>query len=68
MKNIILSVFALVAMACTTQVYAQKNPMVGGAEMYATKDIVDNIRSVRAGDRIPRGIQQYRDQYPWLVD
>ncbi|HMI05501.1 MAG TPA: fasciclin domain-containing protein [Pedobacter sp.] len=42
MKNLILSVVALVAMACTTQVYAQKNPMVGGAEMYATKDIVDN--------------------------
>ena len=42
MKNIILSVAALIAMACTTQVYAQKNPMVGGAEMYAAKDIVDN--------------------------
>ena len=29
-------------MAFTTQVYAQKNPMVGGAAMYSTKDIVDN--------------------------
>lgn len=38
----ILSVVAMVAMACTTSVYAQKNPMVGGAAMYATKDIVDN--------------------------
>ena len=42
MKNIILSVVALVAMACSTQVQAQKNPMVGGAAMYANKDIVDN--------------------------
>lgn len=29
-------------MAFSTQVYAQKNPMVGGAAMYSTKDIVDN--------------------------
>ncbi|TKC07521.1 fasciclin domain-containing protein [Pedobacter frigoris] len=42
MKRIILSVVALVALAFTTQVYAQKNPMVGGAAMYANKDIVDN--------------------------
>lgn len=42
MKNIFLSVVALVAMAVTTQTYAQKNPMVGGAAMYASKDIVDN--------------------------
>ncbi|MES2456608.1 MAG: fasciclin domain-containing protein [Bacteroidota bacterium] len=42
MKNIFLSVVALVAMAFTTQTYAQKNPMVGGAAMYASKDIVDN--------------------------
>lgn len=42
MKNLILSVIAVVTMAFTTQVYAQKNPMVGGAAMYATKDIVDN--------------------------
>ncbi|WP_316793174.1 fasciclin domain-containing protein [Pedobacter frigoris] len=42
MKKIILSVVALVALAFTTQVYAQKNPMVGGAAMYANKDIVDN--------------------------
>ncbi|MHA4895818.1 fasciclin domain-containing protein [Pedobacter sp. PWIIR3] len=42
MKKIILSVVAVVAMACSTQVQAQKNPMVGGAAMYATKDIVDN--------------------------
>ena len=42
MKKLILSAIAVVTMAVTTQVYAQKNPMVGGAEMYATKDIVDN--------------------------
>ncbi|RDC57244.1 fasciclin domain-containing protein [Pedobacter chinensis] len=42
MKKLILSVFAVVTMAFTSQVYAQKNPMVGGAAMYATKDIVDN--------------------------
>lgn len=42
MKRIILSAIALVAMAFSTQVYAQKNPMVGGAAMYPTKDIVDN--------------------------
>ena len=42
MKRTILSVIALVAMAFSTQVYAQKNPMVGGAEMYPAKDIVDN--------------------------
>ena len=42
MKRFILSVIALAALAFTTQVYAQKNPMVGGAAMYASKDIVDN--------------------------
>jgi uncharacterized surface protein with fasciclin (FAS1) repeats len=42
MKKIILSVVALAALAFTTPTFAQKNPMVGGAEMYATKDIVDN--------------------------
>lgn len=42
MKKLILSAIAVVTMAVTTQVYAQKNPMVGGAAMYSTKDIVDN--------------------------
>ncbi|SMD05413.1 fasciclin domain-containing protein [Pedobacter africanus] len=42
MKRFILSVIALVVLAFTTQVYAQKNPMVGGAAMYTSKDIVDN--------------------------
>lgn len=42
MKNILLPAIALVAMAFSTSTYAQKNPMVGGAAMYASKDIVDN--------------------------
>jgi uncharacterized surface protein with fasciclin (FAS1) repeats len=44
MKKIILAAFALVAMAASTNSYAQsmKYPMVGGAKMYPTKDIVDN--------------------------
>ena len=42
MKKILFSAIVLVAMAFTTQVHAQKNPMVGGAAMYADKDIVDN--------------------------
>lgn len=42
MKKLILSAIAVVTMAFSSQVYAQKNPMVGGAAMYATKDIVDN--------------------------
>lgn len=42
MKKLILSAIAITTMAFTSQVYAQKNPMVGGAAMYATKDIVDN--------------------------
>ncbi|MGY0039964.1 fasciclin domain-containing protein [Pedobacter sp. NJ-S-72] len=42
MKRIILSVFVIAAMTFSTSVYAQKNPMVGGAAMYSTKDIVDN--------------------------
>ena len=42
MKRIFLLTFAVVAMAFTTQVKAQKNPMVDGAAMNANKDIVDN--------------------------
>jgi uncharacterized surface protein with fasciclin (FAS1) repeats len=40
MKKIFLSVIAVVAMTIGAQ--AQKNPMVGGAAMYPTKDIVAN--------------------------
>lgn len=42
MKKLLFPVLAVVAMAFSTQVKAQKNPMVGGAAMYANKDIVDN--------------------------
>lgn len=42
MKKILFSAIAVVAMAFSSNVYAQKNPMVGGAAMYANKDIVDN--------------------------
>lgn len=42
MKRLFLSAIALVALAFTSQVYAQKNPMVGGATMYTSKDIIDN--------------------------
>lgn len=42
MKKLFLVAFALVAIAFAPQAFAQKNPMVGGAAMYNTKDIVDN--------------------------
>ena len=42
MKKIFLSAIVVLTMAFTNQALAQKNPMVGGAEMYNTKDIVDN--------------------------
>jgi len=42
MKRFILPLFVVAAMAFNSQVYAQKNPMVGGAAMYPSKDIVDN--------------------------
>ena len=42
MKKIFLSAVVIVAMAFANDAQAQKNPMVGGAAMYATKDIVDN--------------------------
>ena len=47
MKKLLVVAFALVAIAFAPQAFAQgmkkmSNPMVGGAEMYPTKDIVDN--------------------------
>ena len=42
MKKLFLVAFALVAIAFAPQVFAQKNPIVGGAPMYSTKDIIDN--------------------------
>ncbi len=42
MKKIFYSAIVVLTMAIATQAKAQKNPMVGGAAMYANKDIVDN--------------------------
>jgi uncharacterized surface protein with fasciclin (FAS1) repeats len=42
MKRIFYAAIVLVAMTFAKETQAQKNPMVGGAAMYATKDIVDN--------------------------
>lgn len=42
MKKLFFAAVALVAIATAPQAFAQKNPMVGGAAMYSTKDIVDN--------------------------
>jgi uncharacterized surface protein with fasciclin (FAS1) repeats len=33
---------SVVAIACTSAIAADKNPMVGGQPMYSTKDIIDN--------------------------
>jgi uncharacterized surface protein with fasciclin (FAS1) repeats len=41
MKKILTAVFVLAALAITPKTYAQ-NKMVGGAEMYPTKNIVEN--------------------------
>ncbi|MDB5120514.1 MAG: fasciclin [Sphingobacteriales bacterium] len=43
MKKLIILAVALVASAISTQTFAQKTKMVGGAAMYPTKDIVDNV-------------------------
>ncbi len=42
MKKIFILTIALVASAISTTTFAQSTKMVGGAEMYPTKDIVDN--------------------------
>ncbi|RYZ94055.1 MAG: fasciclin domain-containing protein [Sphingobacteriaceae bacterium] len=41
MKKLFIAAFALVALASAPQAHAQTK-MVGGAEMYPTKDIIDN--------------------------
>ncbi|MEO6149116.1 MAG: fasciclin domain-containing protein [Mucilaginibacter sp.] len=41
MKKLFIAAFALVALASAPQAYSQTK-MVGGAEMYPTKDIIDN--------------------------
>ncbi len=42
MKKLLIMAIAVAASAMSTQTFAQKTKMVGGAEMYPTKDIVDN--------------------------
>ena len=42
MKKILILTIALAASAISTQLMAQQTKMVGGAEMYPTKDIIDN--------------------------
>lgn len=42
MKKLFIMAIAVAISAISTQTFAQKNKMVGGAEMYPTKDIVDN--------------------------
>ncbi|MEJ7780297.1 MAG: fasciclin domain-containing protein [Daejeonella sp.] len=42
MKKILIMAIALAASAISTTTFAQATKMVGGAEMYPTKDIVDN--------------------------
>lgn len=42
MKKIFILAIALAASAISTTSFAQSTKMVGGAEMYSTKDIVDN--------------------------
>ncbi len=42
MKKILVLAIALAASAVSTNTFAQKTKMVGGAEMYPAKDIVDN--------------------------
>jgi uncharacterized surface protein with fasciclin (FAS1) repeats len=41
-KNIALVVFGIIALSATALFAADKNPMVGGQEMYTTKNIVQN--------------------------
>ena len=41
-KKIAVLVLGLVALAATSALAGSKNPMVGGQEMYPTKDIIDN--------------------------
>jgi uncharacterized surface protein with fasciclin (FAS1) repeats len=41
-KNIAVLLLSIMALAATSALAGSKNPMVGGQEMYPTKDIVDN--------------------------
>src|SRR5579872_7438552 len=42
MKRKLVVVLALVAIAVTSAIAGSKNPMVGGQEMYPTKNIIEN--------------------------
>lgn len=42
MKKILVLAITLAASVISTQTFAQKTKIVGGAQMYSTKDIVDN--------------------------
>lgn len=64
-SRIFSKLFAIVALLALTAIsaFAQTNPMVGGAAMYRTKDIVDNavnsadhttlVAAVKAADLVP---------------
>jgi uncharacterized surface protein with fasciclin (FAS1) repeats len=41
-KKIAVLLLSIMAIAATTALAGSKNPMVGGQEMYPTKDIIDN--------------------------
>ncbi len=41
-KTFMMCLIAVASLAFTASAFAQNNPMVGGAAMYKTKDIVDN--------------------------
>uniref|UniRef100_UPI0025F63628 fasciclin domain-containing protein n=1 Tax=uncultured Mucilaginibacter sp. TaxID=797541 RepID=UPI0025F63628 len=42
MKKLMIAAFALATIAIAPKANAQTNPMVGGAAMYPTKNIVEN--------------------------
>ena len=42
MKKLVSSIFAVALLVSASVTFAQKDPMVGGAEMYPTKNIVEN--------------------------
>src|ERR1700733_7021693 len=42
MKKLIIAAFALAAIAIAPKAHAQSDPMVGGAAMYPTKNIIEN--------------------------
>ncbi len=57
MKKLFFAALALVALASAPKVYAQKDPMVGGAAMYPTKDIVDNAVNSKDHTTLVQAVQ-----------